>query len=257
MITIDLADKIALVLGGSRGIGASITKTLAAAGAVTFFTHTGNPKYQDRVDSLLSDVRGKGYKVQGLVSDATNSKQTTELVGKIIDEEGKIDILVCNVGQNFARPAEEVSDAEWQRFIDINLSSAFYGIRAVLAHMVKAKYGRIIIIGSSTAYNGGGGAIDYAAAKTGLQGMMLYLAKYYTRKGILTNVIHPCVIETDLLRERYADKEKRKALIAQVPVGRLGKPDDIAGLTAYLSSSWGDFICGQSILVDGGRTLFG
>lgn len=256
MLTINLTNKVALVLGGSRGIGASITKALAAAGAATFFTHTGNPKYQDRVDSLLSDIQDKGYKAQGLISDATDSKQTSELVGKIIDEEGKIDILVCNVGQNVARSAKDVTDAEWQRFIDINLSSAFYGIRAVLDSMVKAKYGRIIIIGSSTAYNGGGGAIDYAAAKTGLQGMMLYLAQNYARRGILTNIIHPCVIETDLLMERYSDPEKKKALIAQVPVGRLGRPEDIAGLTAYLASSWGDFICGQSILVDGGRTFF-
>ena len=256
MLQIDLSGKTALILGGSRGIGSAITQRLANAGATTFFTHTGNPKHAGRVDALLSDIRDKGCQAQALISDATDSKQTAEAVGKIMKQEGKIDILVCSVGQNVARPAEDVTDTQWQRSIDINLSSAFFGIRAVLPHMVKAAYGRIIIIGSSTAYDGGGGAIDYASGKTGLQGMMLYLAKYYIRKGILTNIIHPCVIETDLLMQRYSDPEKKKSLIAQVPVGRLGKPDDIAGLVAYLSSSWGDFICGQSILVDGGRTFF-
>ena len=86
--------------------------------------------------------------------------------------------------------------------------------------------------------------------------MMRYLTRSYARKGILTNVIHPCVIETDLLRERYPE-EKKRSLIEQVPAGRLGTPSDIAGLAAFLASSWGDFICGQEFLVDGGRTFFG
>ena len=87
--------------------------------------------------------------------------------------------------------------------------------------------------------------------------MMAYLAKEYTRKGILTNIIHPCLIETDLLRARYSSEDARATLIAQVPVGRLGKPEDVAGLVAFLVSSHGDYICGQSVLLDGGRTIFG
>ena len=98
--------------------------------------------------------------------------------------------------------------------------------------------------------------MDYAAAKAGLTGIMTYLCKEYARKGILTNIVHPCVIETDLLRERYSDDAAKQKLISQIPAGRLGKPADIAGLTAFLASSWGDYICGQSILIDGGRTLF-
>ena len=86
--------------------------------------------------------------------------------------------------------------------------------------------------------------------------MMAYLAKEYTRKGILTNIIHPCLIETDLLRVRYSGEAARAKLIAQVPVGRLGKPEDVAGLAAFLVSSYGDYICGQSVLLDGGRTIF-
>ena len=98
--------------------------------------------------------------------------------------------------------------------------------------------------------------MDYAAAKAGLTGLMTYLCKTHARKGILTNIVHPCVIETDLLRDRYPDEAARVRLAAGIPAGRLGKPDDIAGLVAYLASPWGDYICGQAILVDGGRTLF-
>ena len=173
-----------------------------------------------------------------------------------METRGKIDILIHNVGKNSAKAAEDVTDEEWRQAVNINLTSAFNSVRAVLPHMVGAKYGRIILIGSSAVYSGGGGAIDYAAAKAGLTGIMTYLCKEYARKGILTNIIHPCVIETDLLRERYADDAAKQKLISQIPVGRLGKPADIAGLAAYLASSWGEYICGQSILVDGGRTLF-
>ncbi len=256
MLSIDLTNKVALVTGGSRGIGGAITECLCMAGATTIFTHTGNSKYAGKLTELLRRIEEDGGKAEAHVLDALDSAKTTSLVERIIKEHGRIDILVCNVGQNLAGPAEDLSDEQWKKFIDINLSTAFYGVRAALPHMIKTGNGRIILIGSSAADNGGGGAIDYAAAKAGIDGMMMYLSRTYTRQGILTNVIHPAVIETDLLKERYpTDKDKAK-LINQIPAGRLGKPEDIAGLVTYLASSWGDYICGQKFLIDGGRTLF-
>ncbi|MFH1616417.1 MAG: SDR family oxidoreductase [Planctomycetota bacterium] len=257
MLSIDLRNNIALVIGGSRGIGASVSKCLSTAGAAVVFTHTGNPKYRQRVETLVKKLEEQGNFIKAEALDARDSAKTTLLVERIIKEHGRIDVLVCNAGQNLARPAEDVTDQQWKEVIEINLSTAFYAVRAVLPYMMKAGYGRIILIGSSAVYDGGGGAIDYAAAKAGLSGMMMYLNKQYAAKGILTNVVHPCVIETDLLKERYSDENKRKQLIAQVPAGRLGKAEDIGGLVAYLASAWGDFICGQDILVDGGRTFFG
>ena len=256
MLNIDLKDKVALVVGGSRGIGASITECLCNAGANTIFTHTGNPKYKERVKALVKGFEDASGSVAEKALDALDSSSATSLLNDIVGEYGRIDILVTNVGQNIERRAENVTDEQWYRGLEINLSSAFYAVRASLKHMLKSKYGRIILIGSSAAYNGGGGAIDYAAAKAGIDGMMMYLSKTYTREGILTNVVHPAVIETDLLKERYPTKDDKAKLIAQIPAGRLGQPKDIAGLVAYLASSWGDYICGQSILVDGGRTFF-
>ena len=257
MLTIELTGKVALVIGGSRGIGAGIVQALAQAGADTVFTHTGNPAHASRVESLLAEIRQAGGQAEAAVVDACDSARTTELANRIVAQRGHLDILVHNAGHNTARPAVQVTDEQWQAEIDLNLSSAFYSVRAVLPHMLRQKRGRIVLIGSSAAYDGGGGAIEYAAGKAGLVGMMLYLIRAYARQGILTNVVHPAVIETDLLRERYADAAAKQKLIAAIPVGRLGQVQDIAGLVAYLASSWGDYICGQEFLLDGGRTVFG
>jgi NAD(P)-dependent dehydrogenase (short-subunit alcohol dehydrogenase family) len=256
MLKIDLAGKVALVVGGSRGIGAGITQTLARAGATVVFTHTGNSSYADRVSQLLQQLHAESCQVAGTVADACDEADMERTVGHVVTEHGRLDILVANVGKNLARPTEQATTAEWRRLIDVNLTSAFFAVRAALPAMLRAGEGRILFIGSSAAFDGGGGAIDYAAAKAGMAGMMRYLTRNYARRGILTNVIHPAVIETDLLRERYSDPDKRQSLVAQVPVGRLGQPDDIGGLAAFLASSWGDFICGQEFLVDGGRTFY-
>ena len=121
---------------------------------------------------------------------------------------------------------------------------------------IGAGRGRILFIGSSAVFDGGGGAIDYAAAKAGMVGMMRYLTRNYARRGINSNVIHPAAIETDLLNERYGNPAEKRKLVDQVPVGRLGQPADIGNLAAFLASSHGDYICGQEILVDGGRTFY-
>jgi len=256
MLRIDLSGRVALVTGGSRGIGKGITRTLCQAGACTVFTHTGNPDRRERIALLTKEIRKDGGKVEEVALDALDSSGTKQLVDTIVRKYGKIDILVCNVGRNLARTVEETTEEEWNKFIDINLSAAFFGVKAVIPHMVKRGYGRIILIGSSAAYDGGGGAIDYAAAKAGISGIILYLNKMYIRKGINTNVVHPCVIGTDLVRERYSTEKSWQKLISQIPVGRVGTPEDIGGMVAFLASSWGDYITGQEILLDGGRTLW-
>jgi len=256
MLTIDLSGKTALVTGGSRGIGEGITRCLCSAGAYTVFTHTGNPARIEKIAALAADIEKEGGEAQDAVIDALDYTETLALVRSITKERGRIDILVCNVGRNLARDVDKTTAADWKEFIDINLGAAFYAVKAAVPHMVKQRYGRIILIGSSAAYNGGGGAIDYATAKAGISGMMLYLCKTYVRKGINTNVVHPCVIATDLVRERYNTDELWQDLVSQIPVGRVGRPEDIGGMVAFLASPLGDYITGQEILIDGGRTLW-
>lgn len=255
MFEIDLQGFVAIVVGGSRGIGGAITRELAGAGATVVFTHTGGVNTGQAL-SLEEKINAKGLNARGVAVDATDAKATRKLVDSVVQSYGRVDGLVFNVGRNTPIDAVDLTEDSWQRHMDLNLTSAFYAAKSVLPHMCHAEHGRIILIGSSAVYDGGGGALDYAAAKAGLDGMMAYLCRTYLRRGIVTNVIHPCVIETDLLKGRYSGPEQRKKLVDQIPVGRLGRPEDIAGLVVFLFSSWGEYICGQKILADGGRTLY-
>ncbi len=256
MVGIDLSGRTALVIGGSRGIGAGITRLLCQAGAHVAFTWTGRLEVSDKVQALSAEIRSAGGSVEAQVVDALDFPATHSLVQRVLQARGRIDILACNVGANVARPVEDLAEEEWRAGLALNLDSAFHAVRAVLPGMLAAGGGRIILIGSSAVFDGGGGAMDYAAAKAGMTGMMAYLCRAYARRGILTNIVHPCVIETELLRERYADPAARQKLLAQIPVGRFGRPSDVAGMVAFLASSWGDYITGQEILLDGGRTMY-
>lgn len=256
MIEIDLTGKVVLVLGGSRGIGEGIVRVLCRAGAAVVFTHTGNRANQTRIAALLAEIEREGGRAEDVVLDAMDAAGTAALVKRVANKHRKIDGLVCNVGKNQARSVEEISPESWGENLDLNLTSAFYGIQAVLPHMITTQYGRIVLIGSTAVYDGGSGAIDYVAAKSGMNGLVAYLCRNYVRKGITANIIHPAAIETDLLMVRYSDEERKRKLLTEIPVGRLGTPEDVAGLVAFLLSTWGDYICGQQIVADGGRTLF-
>jgi NAD(P)-dependent dehydrogenase (short-subunit alcohol dehydrogenase family) len=256
VVAIDLSGKTVHVIGGSRGIGEGITRLLCDAGAHVVFTWTGRHEIASRVRSLVDGIRAAGGSVQAEAVDARDFAATAALVARVERDRGRIDALVCNVGKNTARPADGLSPQDWQAGLALNLDSAFFGVRAVLPGMLARGSGRIILIGSSAVVDGGGGAIDYAAAKAALTGMMTYLCRTYARRGILTNIVHPCVIETELLKERYAEPAARQKLLDQIPAGRFGRPSDVAGMVAFLASSWGDYITGQEILLDGGRTVF-
>ena len=256
MVAIDLSGKTILVIGGSRGIGEGITRLLCEAGAEVWFTWTGRPELAGRVKALTASVRAAGGTVRAEAVDARDFDATRGLVERIERDRGGIRALVCNVGKNTARPADRLTPQEWEAGLALNLDSAFYGVRAVLPGMLARGGGRIILIGSSAVVDGGGGAIDYAAAKAAMTGMMTYLCRTYARKGILTNIVHPCVIETELLKERYAEPAARQKLLDQIPAGRFGQPSDVAAVVAFLASSWGDYITGQEILLDGGRTVY-
>ena len=256
MLTIDLAGRKALVTGGARGIGAGIVRALAECGASVAFTHLGTERGKAAADMLVAELAAKGRQVLNFTAAAEDMGAMSAIVSEAAETMAGLDIVVPNVGMNWVAPLDTLDLEGWRRALDLNLTASFVAVKAALPWLLKAGRADIVLIGSSAVYDGGGGGAHYAAAKAGLDGLMRALMREVGRKGVRINMVHPCVVDTDLLRERYDSEEKRARLIAQVPVGRLGRPEDIGGLVAYLCSDLGSFICGQPILVDGGRTLY-
>ncbi len=256
MLAIDLTGRRALVTGGSRGIGAGIVRALAKAGAQVGFTHTGSARGSEAASGLVSELNSDVEQVHPYVAQADDGEAMGLAVGHLAEQMGGLDIVVPNVGKNWPLPVEEMDLPLWQRTLGINLTASFMAVKLALPWLLASQRADIVLVGSSAVVDGGGGSVAYAAGKAGLEGLMRGLMREVPRRGIRVNVVHPCVVDTDLLRERYDTDEKRAALAAQVPAGRLSKPQDVGALVAFLCSDLGSFICGQSILVDGGRTLW-
>jgi NAD(P)-dependent dehydrogenase (short-subunit alcohol dehydrogenase family) len=256
MLAIDLTGRKALVTGGSRGIGAGIVRALAQAGARVAFTHTGSPRGSEAASELMADLNPEGERVLAWVAEAEDPAAMGHMAEAAAAKMGGIDIVVPNVGKNWAAPIEELDVDLWQRTLDTNLTASYVAVKVALPWMVEAGRADIVLVGSSAVFDGGGGSVAYPAGKAGLDGMMRGMMRELPRKGIRINSVHPCVVDTDLLRERYDTEEKRADLAAQVPLGRLSTTRDVGALVAFLCSDLGSFICGQSILVDGGRTLW-
>ena len=256
MVTIDLSGRKALVTGGARGIGAGIVSILAECGAEVAFTHLGSERGSPAARDLVSDLTERGHAVYAFAAPGQDMAAMEQVVAEATGKMGGLDIVVPNVGLNWVAPVEDLQLDGWRKGLDINLTTAFIAVKVAMPWLLEAGRADVTIIGSSAAYDGGGGSVHYAAAKAGLTGLMYGLMREFPRRGIRVNVVDPCVVDTDLLRERYDTEEKRAGLAAQVPVGRLARPEDIGHLVAFLCSDLGSFICGQSLLVDGGRTLW-
>ncbi len=253
MLKIELIGRKAFITGGSRGIGAGICRTLAKCGADIAFTYQSN---KEAAANLAAELKSHGVKASAWQASANNEPDMGKAVKSAASELGGLDIVVVNVGQNWVARLSELSIDDWRKGMDINLNSAYIAVKLTYPYLKESERGDIVLIGSSAVYDGGGGSPFYAAAKAGMVGMMYSLMRELPGQNIRINTIHPCVVDTDLLRERYNTEEKIDSLKAQVPLGRLSSADDIGNLTAFLCSDLGSFITGQSILVDGGRTIW-
>ena len=242
----NLSGKIALVTGASRGIGRAIAEKLVACGATVIGTAT-TEKGAEAISQYL-DKNGKG-----LALNVTDEASIESVISTIKAEFGDIDILVNNAGITRDNLLMRMKDDEWQDILDTNLTSVFRLSKALMRTMMKKRYGRIITIGSVVGTMGNAGQANYAAAKAGLIGFSKSLAREVASRGITVNVVAPGFIETDMTA---ALTDEQKALtVAQVPVGRLGEPAEIASAVAFLASDEASYITGETLHVNGGMYM--
>ena len=242
----NLSGKIALVTGASRGIGRAIAEKLVACGATVIGTAT-TEKGAEAISQYL-DQNGKG-----LALNVTDEASIESVISTVKAEFGDIDILVNNAGITRDNLLMRMKDDEWQDILDTNLTSVFRLSKALMRTMMKKRYGRIITIGSVVGTMGNAGQANYAAAKAGLIGFSKSLAREVASRGITVNVVAPGFIATDMTA---ALTDEQKALtLAQVPVGRLGQPIEIANAVAFLASDEASYITGETLHVNGGMYM--
>jgi 3-oxoacyl-[acyl-carrier protein] reductase len=245
-VKIDLSGRVALVTGSTRGIGRAIAESLAGAGARVAIVGRDQQRARDVAAAVSPDARG-------FACDIADIASMTALVEAVEKEFGAIDILVNNAGLTRDNILFRIKDDDWDAVIDANLRGAFVAIRAASRGMMKRRWGRIINIASVVGLVGNKGQSNYAASKAGLIGLTKSVAKELASRNILANVVAPGFIETDMTSAMT--DEAKKTLFTQIPLERLGTPNDIAGLVTFLSSDASSYITGQVFVVDGGMVM--
>ncbi|MDG6778285.1 3-oxoacyl-ACP reductase FabG [Thiomicrorhabdus sp. zzn3] len=244
-----LAGQVALVTGASRGIGKAIALDLAAQGATVIGTATSESGAQN-ISDYLSEAGAKGA---GKCLNVTNAEMIAEVLAEITKEYGVPTILVNNAGITRDNLLMRMKDEEWDDIIQTNLNSVYRMSKACLRGMMKAKGGRIINIASVVGVMGNAGQTNYAAAKAGIIGFSKSLAREVGARNITVNTIAPGFIDTDMTRA--LPEEQRQALTTQIPLSRLGEPEDIAKAVTFLAGEGGSYITGQTLNVNGGMYM--
>ena len=243
---IDLTGRTALVTGSTRGIGRAIAATLTEAGARVAVVG----RDPARAGEVAAEIGGGA---QGFGADVGDPASVVALVHAVEAAFGQVDILVNNAGLTRDNLLFRIKDDDWDMVLDANLRGAFVAIRATARGMMKRRWGRIINIASIVGLTGNKGQANYAASKAGLIGLTKSVAKELGSRNILVNAIAPGFIETDMTAAMTP--EARSSLSGQIPLERLGSPQDIAGMVAFLASDLASYITGQVLVVDGGMVM--
>ena len=244
--------RVALVTGGMGGLGEAICIKLAALGNKVVTTYSpGNTKAQEWLESM----RKQGFEFHAFACDVTDWNSAAACVQKVTAEVGPIDVLVNNAGITRDMTFKKMDKANWDAVIRTNLDSCFNMTKQVCDGMVDRGWGRIINISSVNGQKGAFGQTNYSAAKAGMHGLTKALALEVARKGVTVNTISPGYIGTKMVMAIPKEVLDSK-IIPQIPMGRLGKPEEVAGLVAYLSSDEAAFVTGANIAINGGQHMF-
>ncbi|WP_319588999.1 3-oxoacyl-[acyl-carrier-protein] reductase [uncultured Desulfobulbus sp.] len=245
-----LEKMIAVVTGGSRGIGRAICVKLASMGAIVGINYVSNPAAAEETLKQIEALGGKGFTVR---FDVADGEAVQENFKEIIATHGQIDILINNAGITRDGLMARMKEDDWDSVLDTNLKGAFLCSKAVMRTMMKKRWGRIINVSSVVGFVGNSGQVNYGAAKAGLTGLTKSMARELAGRNITVNCVAPGYIVTDMTDGLTEDVQE--ALKAQIPLGTLGTPEDVAASVGFLASTGSNYVTGQTLHVNGGMYM--
>ena len=245
-----LTGKVAIVTGASRGIGKTIAQTLAAAGATVVLNYNGSA---EAAEQTATDIRNRGGMAEAVKCNVAENAESEAFVKTVLQKYGRVDILVNNAGITRDNLIVRMTEEEFDAVLDTNLKGAFHMIKHLTRTFMKQRYGKIINISSVSGILGNAGQANYAASKAGLIGLTKSVARELASRNVCVNAVAPGFIRTDMT-EKLSETVKDNA-VGQIPLGKMGSPEDVAQAVLFLAEEASDYITGQVLCVDGGMAM--
>lgn len=250
--SLSLAGKVAIVTGGSRGIGKAVVDLLSSFGAKVVVNYVRD---EQAAVATAASAREHGGEAVAIQADVSQLPEAERLVNETLERFGRIDFLICNAGIWEGAAVDSISEELWDKTLEINLKGTWSVCRAAVPVMKQQKFGRIVIVSSTAGQRGEANFSNYAASKGGQISFMKSLAAELGPFGINVNCVAPGWVDTDMTSETLADNTRMASILKEIPKGRVATPEDIAGPVVFLCSAWADHITGDTINVNGGSVL--